>query len=294
MAKLNFKEIVASKTKNALGSSIISLEAIKQKIEILDDLKSFIPPPNDDEIKQLEANILQHGCKDALIVWETTQAVISTDSVTPNEPTFILVDGHNRFQICQKHNLTFSIQLKSFPSVLEVKDYMIDLQLGRRNLTPQQASYFRGLRYQNEKNAKGKYDRENHKVQNEPYGSTAEKLAQEYKVSVSTIKRDALLAEGLEKLAQPLKNQVLAGEISIDKKTIHQLAKLPIDVPKVGSIKDITTTTLPTNELIIEPKKVVEETLELLSMAVNKLAKSRKKQHLQQVKKLTGELEKLL
>ncbi len=46
-----------------------------------------------------------------------------------------------------------------FADLKSVKDFMIDLQLGRRNLTPQQIQYFRGLRYLNEKADKGKYDR---------------------------------------------------------------------------------------------------------------------------------------
>jgi hypothetical protein len=61
------------------------------------------------------------------------------------------VDGHNRYEICKKNGISFSVQLMSFGSLQQVKEYMIDLQLGRRNLTPEQVSYFRGLRFLNEK-----------------------------------------------------------------------------------------------------------------------------------------------
>ena len=147
MAKLNFKNAIGVKTKQALNNSYISSEQIKQNILILEELRSFIPSPSEDELVQLEQNIIKNGCKDALLLWETTQKVIVPDTLLPHSPEFVLVDGHNRFQICTQRNISFNVQVMSFPSIKEVKDYMIDLQLGRRNLTPQQASYFRGLRY---------------------------------------------------------------------------------------------------------------------------------------------------
>ncbi len=168
--KSNFKDLIASKTKQALGSNLISLEAIKQNIVILDELKAFIPPLNADESTQLEQNIIKYGCKDALLVWETTDQVVSSSNENTGNPAYILIDGHNRYRICTTNHISFNIQLLSFPSIKEVKDYMIDLQLGRRNLTPQQASYFRGLRYQNEKIEKGRYARIEHNAQNEQYG----------------------------------------------------------------------------------------------------------------------------
>lgn len=281
------------KTKNALGSTIISLEAIKKQIRVLDELRSFIPPPITEEFVQLEKNILQYGCKDALVVWESTEQLVNPKSKS-SEPVYVLVDGHNRFQICQKNNLPFSIQLLSFSSLSEVKEYMIDLQLGRRNLTPQQASYFRGLRYQNEKSEKGKYDRKDHKVHNEPYGSTAEKLATEFKVSTSTIKRDALLAEGLERVAKPLRDRILTGEVSIDKKTIQQLASLPEGTSVIESLEDI-----PAKKLTkIKDVKVVgitlNESLKQLGLSVKELTKTRDKTHLASIKRQLKVLEKLL
>jgi hypothetical protein len=87
------------------------------------------------------------------------------------------------------------------------------LQLGRRNLTPQQASYFRGLRYNNEKSERGKYDRvtdeglinvddyfESKKVK---VSTASKKLSEEYKVSPATIRRDAEFAEGLRNCLPP-------------------------------------------------------------------------------------------
>lgn len=289
MAKISFKDTLASKTKSALGSTVISLEAIKRQIEVLAELKTFIPTPSPEEIAQLEKNLLQFGCKDALSVWETTGKVIDSESET-DEPRYILVDGHNRLEICRRNNLTFTIQLLNFGSLTEVKDYMIDLQLGRRNLTPQQASYFRGLRYQNEKNQRGKYSRDNHKVHNEPYGSTAENLAREYKVSTSTIKRDAQLARGLNKLDKTLRDTILSGDITVDKKTIQELSNLPEGTAPIKNIDEVTTNE-PTQKV---EKNNVDETLNALNSSVKKLLKTQDKSLLADIKKQVSSLEKIL
>ena len=46
-----------------------------------------------------------------------------------------LVDGHNRYEICTKHDLPFSILDKEFADSGAAKLWMIDNQNGRRNLT---------------------------------------------------------------------------------------------------------------------------------------------------------------
>ncbi len=150
--------------------SLLNHEAIKQQIIILDELRDLIPPLQAEESNQLEKNILAEGCREALLIWQTTADVLDTNS-KQTSAVYILVDGHNRYGICLKHKLNFKIHLISFDSLKEVRDYMIDNQLGRRNLIPEQASYLRGLRYNTEKQEKGKYTREEHKGQNVPYGS---------------------------------------------------------------------------------------------------------------------------
>jgi hypothetical protein len=149
--------------------SLLNHEAIKQQIIILDELRDLIPPLQEEESNQLEKNILTEGCREALLIWQTTANVLDTNS-TQMSAVYILVDGHNRYGICLKHKLNFKIHLIPFDSLKDVRDYMIDNQLGRRNLIPEQASYLRGLRYNTEKQEKGKYSREEHKGQNVPYG----------------------------------------------------------------------------------------------------------------------------
>ena len=80
--------------------------------------KSLIPPPLEDERAQLEQNILADGkCIDAIILWDG-----------------LIVDGHNRFEICMKHGIEFEITEMEFSSREAVMVWILDNQLGRRNL----------------------------------------------------------------------------------------------------------------------------------------------------------------
>jgi hypothetical protein len=258
--------------------SLLNHEAIKQQIMILDELRDLIPPLQDEETNQLEKNILAEGCREALLIWQTTAIVLDINS-TQTSAVYILVDGHNRYDICLKHNLNFKIHLISFDSLKEVRDYMIDNQLGRRNLIPEQASYLRGLRYNTEKQEKGKYSRQKHKGQNVPYTlgeskaensdenigkthkgqnvpygsmsqkeSTSARLSKQYNVSEKTIKRDAEFAAGLNLLSTELKKDILSGRVKAKKIEIQQLTQvqkpdLPID--SLDKISNIISVNIP-------------------------------------------------
>jgi len=82
-------------------------------------------------------------------------------------------------------------------------NWIINWQLGRRNVTLARRSYLRGKRYQNEKQAQGRLQIKGDTVS--PLGSTegdtAERLAKEHGVSGKTIKRDADFAAAVDDIA---------------------------------------------------------------------------------------------
>ena len=82
------------------------------------EFKALIPPLTPDERAGLEASILAEGCRDALIVWGD-----------------ILIDGHNRYEICTKHNIPYKTQPIEFASRTEARIWIRKNQLARRNLT---------------------------------------------------------------------------------------------------------------------------------------------------------------
>ena len=241
--------------------SLLRHEDIRRNIRVLPELQAFIPPLLPDELVQLENNIRKDGCREALLIWETTEGMLAhSDDTTP---VYVLVDGHNRYGICQRNDIDFRINLVSFTDIEDVRSFMIDNQLGRRNLTPEQTAYFRGLRYLGERGERGKYRRDEHKGHNVPYESdallndteivvestkgirresTAQKLAKQYSVNEKTIKRDAEYAAGVEKLAPTLKADVLAGKSGVSKSAVQQLAKSGI---ADGSITALDTLLLP-------------------------------------------------
>lgn len=249
MAKLDLKSAISKNVKNSLNNTFSSTENIKQQIIVLEELRAWIPAPTQEEDRQLEVNIVANGCRDALTLWETTHQQLDPLSPTPYEPAYVLVDGHNRYRICKARNIGFNIQLMDFADLKSVKDFMIDLQLGRRNLTPQQVQYFRGLRYLNEKSDRGKYDRIDEKEPAPPESkgegkarkiSTAEKLAREYKVGKNTIIRDAEFAAGVERLTPEMKQSVLSGEVKVDKGHVQKLGKMQV-AESIASVVELET-----------------------------------------------------
>ena len=186
---------------------------LKNDLVLEKQLEDLIIPLNKEEFSQLESNILKEGCREALIAWK-------------KEKKLILIDGHNRYKICCKHSIPFKVRELRFENIEEAKIWMLNNQLGRRNLNPDQMSYYRGLKYLGLKRKKGGYENVQSKGQNEP--STAESLSQEFNVSESTIKRDAKYAEGLEIITKSnptLKNDILNGETKLKKSDVALLTQ---------------------------------------------------------------------
>ena len=221
MATQDFMSMMRDKTASLKPSLLSAEEDIKQQIVMLDELRDLIPPLTDDELRQLEQNVLRYGVKDPLTIWETTTSIAGIDEA--DTPAFVLIDGHNRYRLIQLHALDFRINLVQFPSLDAVKDYMIKYQLGRRNLSAEQASYLRGMRYLGQKSLKG-----SNLNATGPTANVADALAKEYGVSDRTIKRDGDYAAGIEKLTPELKRDVLAGKRKLTKTTINTLGKSAI------------------------------------------------------------------
>lgn len=88
-------------------------------IVVNEELKAYIDPMTPDEYEALERSILAEGCRDALVLWGN-----------------ILVDGHNRYSVCRKHDVPFrTIQNTRFESMEDVHLWMIEQHLGRRSVS---------------------------------------------------------------------------------------------------------------------------------------------------------------
>lgn len=91
-------------------------------IVVNEELKAYIEPLTPDEHAALERSLLAEGCRDALVLWGD-----------------VLVDGHNRYGICQQHGIPFrTVQHPHFRSMEDVHLWMIDQHLGRRSVSDYQ------------------------------------------------------------------------------------------------------------------------------------------------------------
>lgn len=118
-----------------------SERSFNMKLIILDEIKKQLFPLQKEEMELLEESILKEGIREPLIVWN-------------NNGKQILIDGHNRYQIAQKYNLSFATITKNFADIDEAIDWINRNQLGRRNLTDEQRKYLIGKIYNQQKENK--------------------------------------------------------------------------------------------------------------------------------------------
>ena len=86
------------------------------------ELNEVLPKLSDADYKALEQSLLTEGYKGApIMVWGD-----------------VIVDGHNRYEICNKHNIPYEVKSVEFANKEEAIIWMVRQQLGRRTLTPLQ------------------------------------------------------------------------------------------------------------------------------------------------------------
>jgi transcriptional regulator with XRE-family HTH domain len=185
-------------------------------ITINEELRSFIDPLTHNEYAALERSLLAEGCRDALVLWGE-----------------VLIDGHNRYEICRKNNIEFrTVQHTSFTSLDDVMLWMIDNHLARRSVS----DYQRGVLALRKKDIVAARvaqraeepqaeNAEAPKVPESPPWNTREDVAKAARVSSNTISQ----IERIQKAATPqLVEAVRSGTISIN--AAANVASLPESV----------------------------------------------------------------
>jgi len=85
---------------------------------ILPEMAELLPPLSAEQLDALEADLIKNGCYSPIIVNED----------------MVIIDGHNRQSLCEKHGLPYTMAVFSFEDLLEAKQWALDTQKGRRNL----------------------------------------------------------------------------------------------------------------------------------------------------------------
>ena len=96
----------------------ITYRSDEHKPQILQEFAELLPALTEEQRQALEVDILQNGCYSPIIVDEELH----------------IVDGHNRQQICEEHNLPYTMAVFEFVDKLEAMQWALDIQKGRRNL----------------------------------------------------------------------------------------------------------------------------------------------------------------
>lgn len=93
------------------------------ELHIDKELEEFIPPLTEKEFSSLSLSIKANGCQDNIKVWHRSDGSLDT-----------IVDGHNRYKICQQLKIPFKITRMKFADKSDAMMWMCSEQGSRRNL----------------------------------------------------------------------------------------------------------------------------------------------------------------
>ena len=215
----------------------------RDTITIDEEFRAHCPPLTKTERQMLRQDIELTGLLSPLIVWN-------------HEGKRILVDGHNRYEILQELERLDELQTTElvFDTRENALNWIINNQLGRRNLSPDAAALLRGKLYIAERipakerlfqaggngNPVGANQHSRMMGQSEPPASrdTASRIAAKTGVSRETIKRDAKFAKAAAQLG--VTNDVLAGmEKRTRKEIIEAVSPPPLAPTRERPLEDI-------------------------------------------------------
>lgn len=194
-------------------------EATRYMLKIDPEFKNLIPPLLPEERAGLEKSLLEEGCRDSIVVWNET-----------------IIDGHNRYELCNKHFIDFGIVDMKFDNRDDVIEWIYQNQLSRRNLTDEKRTYLIGKQSEHRKKKvgapEGNQNAEKQCRQNVHIDlkRTIEKIAQENNVSSKYVQRAEQYSKSVDNIAENLGNEtkekILSGGIKANKKDIIELSKL--------------------------------------------------------------------
>ncbi len=183
----------------------------QDSVRIDPEIHNLIPPLSSDELDLLEASVLAEGIRDALVVWAEERT---------------LLDGHHRYILAQKHGLTYRVVERSFSNREDAVEWVMQNQLGRRNLTDNQRAYLLGKLYEARKRCDGRPEKRDNSCH--VSGRTRASIAEETNVSEGTIQNATQFARSVDALDEiaPGYKQATLIENRVTQKDTMTLAKI--------------------------------------------------------------------
>jgi hypothetical protein len=232
------------------------------ELHIDKELEDFIKPLQQDEFESLSLAIQADGCLDNIKVWHRGDDSLDT-----------IVDGHNRYKICQQFKTPFKITRLKFTDKSEVMTWMYNNQKARRSLTLiERLELYSKLQVHLEKLAKerrlanlkqnsdtpqtAETSQSTKKEPKVPFGAreskTASKIAKEAETSTRTVQRyQTIMKKGTEEQKEALRSgekKITAVYNEIQTKEKPKQLRMPKgvatnenDIEKLLKCKDINT-----------------------------------------------------
>lgn len=178
-------------------------------IRIDPEIAALLTPLTPEEQALLERSLLDEGCRDPLVLWSQGN---------------VLLDGHHRHRVCTAHGIPYSVREIALPDRRAAIEWRLAEQLGRRNLTAVQASYFRGKLFESARRPGSRTDLTSGQ-------SVARSLAARYGIDRRTLTRDAAFSRSLDKIAATLgadfRMMVLTRQARLTRREVVELARMP-------------------------------------------------------------------
>ena len=101
---------------------------MSKDLKIEPEFAAMLPPLSQAELDQLEMNIMADGCREPVVIWKGHG---------------IILEGHNRYRLCKRNGLDFQVVEQPLAGREEARNWILEQQLGRRNLTALQRGALR-------------------------------------------------------------------------------------------------------------------------------------------------------
>lgn len=201
-----------------------------KKLEIDREFKTLIQPLRKDEYRQLEVNLTIDGCREPIIAWND-----------------LILDGHNRYEICNRLRIPYAVRNMPFESRDEAVIWICSNQLGRRNISEETRRYLIGKQYGLERlarkqpnvNGSNQCKRRSNGERGESFRRTVQKISEKYNVSTGAVQKYAVFSKALDtvgKAAPELPGKVLSGIFKISHENLVALSRMPPEkIRRIGS-----------------------------------------------------------
>ena len=189
------------------------------------EFRDLIRPLLKDEYRHLEAALLADGCREPITVWKG-----------------IIVDGHNRYEICRRLGIPFEVRERHFDNREEAIIWICANQLGRRNISDETRRYLIGKRYEAEKVIAGRrnYSGWNQYRKREQSGDlpyeviepdaqqerirTSQRIGEEYHLAHGTVEKYGAYSKAVDQIAKKdpsMLPRILSGRYKISHENVH-------------------------------------------------------------------------